>query len=170
MSGHWAKDCPLPQKKSNDNKADVCKGWVRYTTVESIPTGEIITAGAFLVNQHPAIVLFDSGASQSFISSTFVAKHDMKVVTLDNSGYNISAAINNVSTNQLVLGAKIEIEGRLYDLDLVVLPGLGLDVILGMKWMSRNSVLIDTSTRVVMLRDPKDQQVFLMQLPRDVSP
>jgi hypothetical protein len=70
----------------------------------------------------------------------------------------------------LVLGAKIEIEGRLYDLDLVVLPGLGLDVILGMKWMSGNGVLIDTSTRVVMLRDPKDQQAFLVQLPQDVSP
>jgi hypothetical protein len=138
--------------------------------VESIPTGEIITAGAFLVNQHPAIVLFDSGPSHSFISSMFVAKHCMKVITLDNSGYNISVAGNNISTNQLVLGAKIEIEGRLYDLDLVVLPGLGLDVILGMKWMSENGVLIDTSMRVVMLRDPKDQQAFLVQLPRDVSP
>jgi hypothetical protein len=170
MSGHWSKDFPLPQKKSNDNKADVCKGWVRYTTVESIPTGEIITADAFLVNQHPAIVLFDSGASHSFIRSTFAAKHGMKIITLDNSGYNISAARNNISTNQLVLGAKIKIERRLYDLDLVVLPGLGLDVILGMKWMSGNGILIDTSTRVVMLRDPKDQQAFLVQLPRDVSP
>jgi hypothetical protein len=28
MSGHWAKDCPLPQKKSNDNNVDVCKGYV----------------------------------------------------------------------------------------------------------------------------------------------
>jgi hypothetical protein len=85
------------------------------------------------VNQQPAIMLFDSGASHSFISSTFATKHGMKVVTLDNSGYNISAAGNNISTNQLVLGAKIEIEGHLYDLDLVVLLGLGLDVILGMK-------------------------------------
>jgi hypothetical protein len=99
MSGHWAKDCPLPQKKSNDNKAHVCKGWVQYTMVESIPTGEIITAGAFLVNRHPTIVLFDSDASHSFISSTFAAKHGMNVVTLDNSGYNISATGNNISTN-----------------------------------------------------------------------
>jgi hypothetical protein len=94
----------------------------------------------------------------------------MKMITLDNGGYNISATGNNISTNQLVLGAKIEIEGRLYDVDLVVLPGLGLDVILGMKWMSGNSVLIDTSMRVIMLRDPKDQQAFLVQLPQDVSP
>jgi hypothetical protein len=147
----------------------VCKGHVQYTIVESISTGEIITVGAFLVNQHPAIVLFNSGASHSFISSTFAAKHGMKVVTLGNGGYNIIAARNNILTNQLVLGARIEIEGCLYDVDLMVLPGLGLDVILGIKWMSGNGVMINTSTRVVMLRDPKDQQAFLVQLPRDVK-
>jgi hypothetical protein len=32
--------------------------------------------------------------------------------------------------------------------------------------MSQNGVLIDTSTRVVMLRDPTDQKGFLVQLPR----
>jgi hypothetical protein len=170
MSSHWAKECPLPSKNPEENIREVCKGHVQYTTVEFIPSGEIITAGVFLVNLQPAIVLFDSGASHSFISSTFAAKHGMKVITLDNSGYNISVAGNNISTNQLVLGAKIEIEGRLYDLDLMVLLGLGLDVILGMKWMSGNDVLIDTSTRVVMLRDPKDQQAFLVQLPRNVNP
>jgi hypothetical protein len=99
MSSHWAKDCPLPQKKPNENNVDVCKGHVRYTTVESNSIGEIITVGAFLVNQHPAIVLFDSGASHSFISSTFAAKHGMKGVTLGNGGYNISATGNNISTN-----------------------------------------------------------------------
>jgi predicted aspartyl protease len=115
-----------------------------------------------LVNQQPVVVLFDLGASHSFTSSTFATKHGMKTVTLDKGGYNISAVGNNISTNQLVLGAKIKIEGRLYNVDLVVLPGFGLDVILGMKWMSGNGVLIDTSTRVIMLRDPIDQQAFLV--------
>jgi hypothetical protein len=41
--------------------------------------------------------------------------------------------------------------------DLVVLPSVGIDVILGMKWMSGNGVLINTTTRVVMLRDPIDK-------------
>jgi hypothetical protein len=168
--GHWAKDCPHSQKNLDENDVDVCKGHVKYTTMEQVPTREIITAGAFLVNQQPTVVLFDSGASHSFISSTFATMHGMKMVTLDKGGYNISAARNNISTNQLVLGAKIKIEGRLYDVDLMVLPGLGLDVILGMEWMSGNGLLIDTSTRVIMLRDPMDQQAFLVQLPRDVSP
>jgi hypothetical protein len=48
---------------------------------------------------------------------------------------------------------------------LVVLPGPGINVILGMNWMSENGVLIDTSTQVVMLRDPTDHNGFLVQLP-----
>jgi hypothetical protein len=54
-------------------------------------------------------------------------------------------------------------------LTLVVLPGLGLDVILGMNWMSQNGVLIDSSTWVVMLRDPTDQKGFLVQLPQQID-
>jgi hypothetical protein len=38
-----------------------------------------------------------------------------------------------------------------------------------MKWMSGNGVLIDTSTHVVMLRDPIDKKGFLVQLPRDIA-
>ena len=39
--------------------------YVHYTTVEEVPAREVVTAGMFLVNQHPTIVLFDSGASHS---------------------------------------------------------------------------------------------------------
>ena len=68
----------------------------------------------------------------------------------------------------MVLGATLEIGDRQFLADMVVLPGVGIDVILGMKWMSGNGVLIDTTTRVVMLRDPYTKEVFLVQLPRDI--
>jgi len=48
------------------------------------------------------------------------------------------------------------------------LLGLGIDVILGMKWMSGNGVLIDTTTRMVMLRDLGTKEAFLVQLPCDI--
>ena len=51
-------------------------------------------------------------------------------------------------------------------MDLIVLPGLGIDVILGMSWMSDHRVLIDTSTRTIMLREPKGEVAFLVPLPR----
>jgi len=61
----------------------------------------------------------------------------------------------------------IAIEGRNYSANLVILPGLGIDVILGMKWMSDHGVLIDTSTRVIMLREPDSKEAFLVQLPKN---
>ena len=49
---------------------------MHYTTLEEIPLGEVVTAGMFLVNQHPVVVLFDFGVSHSFMSQAFASKHD----------------------------------------------------------------------------------------------
>ena len=51
-------------------------------------------------------------------------------------------------------------------MDLIVLLGLAIDVTLGIKWMSGHGVLIDTSTRTIMLREPKGDGAFLVTLPR----
>ena len=76
-----------------------------------IPLGEVVTAGKFLVNQHPVVVLFDSGASHSFMSPAFASKNNQKVITLSMGSYCISAARSNMSTNQIVQDASIKIEG-----------------------------------------------------------
>jgi hypothetical protein len=110
--------------------------------MEEIPLGEVITAGMFLVNHHPAIVLFDYGALHSFMSQKFASKYDQKIFVVDKGGYCISAAGSNISTNQIVRDVLISISEREYTTDLVVLPGLGIDVILGMNWMSDHGVLI----------------------------
>ena len=55
--------------------------------MEEIPTREVVTAGMFLVNKHPAIVLFDSGASPSFMSQAFASKYDQKIIEVNKGGY-----------------------------------------------------------------------------------
>jgi len=67
--------------------------------MEEIPTGEVVTVGMFLVNQHPTIVLFDSEASHSFMSQAFASKHDQKIIVIDKGGYCISSARASISTN-----------------------------------------------------------------------
>ena len=49
----------------------------------------------------------------------------------------------------------------------MILLGLGIDVILGMNWMKNHGVLIDTSTRTILFRDPKNNDAFLVSLPRE---
>jgi len=159
--GHWARDCPYPKRNSaagGNNRT----GRVRYTTVEEIPEGEVVTAGMFLVNPNPAVVLFDSGASHSFMSQAFASKHGQHVVDLDSGKFCISATGNQIATNQVVRDVHIAIELRNYSADLVIFPGLGIDVILVMNWMSKHGVLINTSTRVVMLREPDSKEAFLV--------
>ena len=133
---------------------------MHYTAVEEIPAGEVVTTGMFLVNKHPTIVLFDSRALHSFMSQTFASKHDQKIIEIDKGGYSISLAGATVSTNQLVRDVLISIQEREYTTDLIVLPGLAIDVILGMSWMSGHGVLIDTTTRTIMLKEPKGIMLF----------
>jgi hypothetical protein len=45
---------------------------IYYTQVATTPEGEPITMGTFLVANHPAVILFDSSASHTFISKKFV--------------------------------------------------------------------------------------------------
>jgi predicted aspartyl protease len=160
--GHWARKCPYPKENANQGGRP---RQVHYTSIEDIPSGELVTAGKFLVDQHPTVVLFDSGASYSFMCPMFASKFQHKLHTAESGGYCIRATSGNIPTNQVVGDVELEIEGQKYLVALVVLPGLGIDVILGMNWMSKNGVLIDTSTQVVMLRDPTDQKGFLVQLP-----
>jgi predicted aspartyl protease len=48
--------------------------------MDEIPTGEEVLAGAFFLNKHPIIVLFDSGASHDFMSSTCAKKAKLSLV------------------------------------------------------------------------------------------
>jgi hypothetical protein len=43
--------------------------------VATTPDGEPVMMGTFLVANHPAIILFDSGASHTFINKKFVEQH-----------------------------------------------------------------------------------------------
>ena len=54
----------------------------------------------------------------------------------------------------------ISIQEREYTMDLIILPGLAIDVILGMNWMRGHGVLINTTTRTIMLREPKGVMLF----------
>jgi hypothetical protein len=47
-------------------------GRIYYTQVATTPEGEPVMMGMFLVDNHPVVILFDSGASHTFISKKFV--------------------------------------------------------------------------------------------------
>jgi len=124
--GHFGKECPYPKKQHTTYPPRVHR-----TSIEEIPEGEPVTAGMFPVNQHLAVVLFDSRSSHSFMSQAFAQKRDQSVTELG-CGYRISLAGADVFTNSAVMGATLDIRGQRFRVNLVVMLGLVLDVISGM--------------------------------------
>jgi hypothetical protein len=51
-------------------------------TVEEVQQARDVALGMFLVNSHLAIIFFYFGASHSFISSRFVAKHNLPITIM----------------------------------------------------------------------------------------
>jgi hypothetical protein len=51
----------------------------------------------------------------------------------------------------MVCGIRLYIGGKEFIVHLIVLLGLGLDVILGMNWMKEHEVTIDTTNKVLKL-------------------
>jgi hypothetical protein len=133
--------------------------------VDEIPEGEPITAGKFPVNQNPTVVLFDSGSSHSFMSQAFARKHEQLCTDLS-YGYRISSAGTDVFTNQMVRGATLELGSRKFRVNLIVMPGLVLDVIIGMNWIKEWGAVINTGSQVLTLKDPQGEGTFQVPLPR----
>jgi hypothetical protein len=55
---------------------------VNHVTAEQAQDTPGVVLGTFSVNSVPAIVLFDSGASHSFIIEQFVARHDIPMSSM----------------------------------------------------------------------------------------
>ena len=138
---------------------------MHHTSIEEIPEGEPVIAGMFRVNQHLAVVLFDSGSSHSFMSQAFAQKHDQPVTELG-CGYRISSAGADVLTNKAVTGATLDISGRRFCVNLVVMLGLVLDVIIGMNKMTNWGAVIDAGHITLSLKDPQGEDMLQVRLPR----
>ena len=57
-------------------------GQVNFTEAKEIPQGEPMMAGMFTIDSHPAYVLFDSGASHSFMSMGFAQRHNISTMAI----------------------------------------------------------------------------------------
>ena len=83
-----------------------------------------------------AIVLFDFGASHSFIVVSCAKDLGLEVETLENSVYGNSPLGTRVSIDLICRDCELEISGILLTVDLRVMDMSKSDVILGMYWLT----------------------------------
>jgi hypothetical protein len=57
-------------------------GKVNHMISDEAQQAQDVVLGMFLASSHPTTVLFDSGASHLFITSSFVAKHNLSIANM----------------------------------------------------------------------------------------
>jgi hypothetical protein len=106
--------------------------------------------GTFLVANHPAVILFDSSASHTFISKTFVEKHCIRC-TESREGFVIHSPGGRIFTKEIAFDIPVTLAGREFPTNMIVIKGQDIDVILGMNWLAQNKAIIYTDQRTIKL-------------------
>jgi predicted aspartyl protease len=128
--------------------------------VEEIPMGEEVLAGMFFLNERPIIKLFDSGASHDFMSAACAKKAKLSLVA-SGAQYVISTLGGRVDADHISQKVRLELSGKIFNTNLIILSGQGIDVILGMSWMKMHKAVLDISARLVHLNSPMYGKVIL---------
>jgi hypothetical protein len=106
------------------------------------------------------IILFNSGVSHDFISSTCAKKAMLSMVAME-APYVISTLGGRVDVDQIVRKAPLELAGRVFGTDLIIMSGQCIDVILGMCWMKPHKAVLDIASRLIHLDSPVYGKVIL---------
>ncbi|GJU45707.1 putative reverse transcriptase domain-containing protein [Tanacetum coccineum] len=110
-----------------------------------------IMTGTFTLNDHYATTLFDSGAEYSFVSTTFIPLLGIEPSELDFK-YEIKIASRHlVEINKVIKGCKLEIEGHVFDIDLILFGHKSFDMIIGMDWLSNHNAKIVCHEKLVRM-------------------
>jgi hypothetical protein len=109
-----------------------------------------VVIGTFSVNDISAVVLFDSGASHSFISATYVEKHNLPIALLRYQMI-VSSPGGDMPARQLCPKVNLKIRGVDFVANLIVLESKGTYIILGMDWLGKHKVLINCAKKSVKL-------------------
>ncbi|GJW21012.1 putative reverse transcriptase domain-containing protein [Tanacetum coccineum] len=96
-----------------------------------------------------ATTLFDFGADYSFVSTTFIRLLGLEPRELGFK-YEIEIASGQlVEIDKVIKGCKLEIEGHVFDIDLIPFGHGSFDVIIGMDWLSNYKAEIICHEKVV---------------------
>jgi hypothetical protein len=157
MNGHLTRQCPnklsapgVGGQSQPQGQQNYTYGKINHVTTEEAQQAQDVLLGMFLASLHPAIVLFDSGASHSFISSSFVVKHQLPIRIMKQTMV-VSSPGGVMRTKHICPAISITIRGVDFLANLIVLDSMGTNIILGMDWLRKYDRVILCANRAIRL-------------------
>nr|KYP61801.1 Transposon Ty3-G Gag-Pol polyprotein [Cajanus cajan] len=155
--GHESTNCPARSKPESGDaqrggaqRGDAQRG-DRPTTAGKVfaltraeaSTSSDLVKGKGRAASKDVMILFDSGASHSFISYACAAMLGVPVCDLGLRLLVSTPSSASIVASELCVGCPIVVNERRYKVNLICLPLVDIDIILGMDWLSANRILID---------------------------
>ncbi|XP_073049478.1 uncharacterized protein [Primulina eburnea] len=131
-------------------------------TKESVNPDSSVISGNILIYGKEAITLIDTGATHSFMSEVFM--HSISVEpTVMSLHFNIVwPSGDEICPTNIIEACPVQLGVRLLFADLIVIPMVAFDVILGMDWLSSYRAVIDCVGKIMnFLADDHDSDVFV---------
>ncbi|KAD3336672.1 hypothetical protein E3N88_32191 [Mikania micrantha] len=119
-----------------------------------------VVTGTFLVNDHYASILFDTGADKSFVSNGFKQLLGKEHKTLKDSFIIELANGDTLETRNIIEGCTLNINKHMLSLDLIPIDLGSFDIVVGMDWLSKHKAEIVCHERVI--RVPLDNGEILV--------
>ena len=111
-----------------------------------------------MVKSFTALVLFDTGASHPYISRGFVEKYKLPTKVLSTPMLVSSPGVEYMAS-QGCFQMPLTIGRHVFPSDLIILESQGLDVILGMDWLSMYGGNIDCASKTILLTTPEGRRI-----------
>ena len=112
------------------------QGRVYTVTSPTEPVEQPVIQGTFFLSRQWARVLFDYGASHSFIAASVVIELGLKVEALEEPLYMSSPLGIKAMIGMICRGCELEISGILLTMNMRVMNMSEFDIILGMDWLT----------------------------------
>ncbi|GJU71168.1 putative nucleotidyltransferase, ribonuclease H [Tanacetum coccineum] len=140
--------------QDHGNQENQARGRALMLGAEEASQDPNIMTGTFTLNNHFATTLFDYGADYSFVSTTFIPLLGLEPSDLG-FGYEIEIASGQlVEIDKVIKGCKLEIEGHVFDIDLIPFGHGSFDMIIGIDWLYNYKAEIVFHEKVVRLPLP----------------
>jgi hypothetical protein len=167
--GHYANTCPkrnpnTPARSNVQGKQQTPatgKGFGITRVNQVSADGTDISIGTFFINSVLVAILFDSGATYSFIFARYVNTNELPLQTMQKPMIVITPK-GPIEANYMTNRLTLTIMGREFWSMPIVLEESGIDLILGMSWLRKAKAVVHCARGTVELTSPKGERFEVM--------
>jgi hypothetical protein len=130
---------------------------VIQVSADATAEGADIALGMFYINAIPATILFDSGATHSFMSARYGNTNELPLRNMKTPMIVITPK-GPVGANYMRHRLTLAIMGREFWATPIILEESSIDLILGMSWLRKAKAIIQCGRGTVELTSPKGER------------